>query len=146
MKIHSNLHPKCKDLQEVVTYDNRTTGVSSEKKFGLIYRKIPKISPGAYINFLTALFEGLIFGGVYIRRGLSTEENMRFKIDLAGLIFGSKFIVFALFYLVFRGQFSKYKPPRGLYLEGRFSGEVFALPVWGAYIWRGLFSEFYGAL
>ena len=23
---------------------------------------------------------------------------------------------------------------------------VFALPVWGAYIWRGLFSEFYGTL
>ena len=22
--------------------------------------------------------------------------------------------------------------------------EVFALPVWGAYKWRGLFSEFYG--
>jgi len=22
----------------------------------------------------------------------------------------------------------------------------FALPVWGAYIWRGLFSEFYGSI
>ena len=29
-------------------------------------------------------------------------------------------------------------------LEGRFNGVLFALPVWGAYIWRGLFSEFYG--
>ena len=29
-------------------------------------------------------------------------------------------------------------------MEGRFNGGVFALPVWGAYIWRGLFSEFYG--
>ena len=35
-------------------------------------------------------------------------------------------------------------------MEGRFNGVLFALPVWGAYIWRGraytwrgLFSEFY---
>ena len=45
-----------------------------------------------------------------------------------------------------RGQFSKYKPPGGFYLEGRFNGGFFALPVWGAYPWRGLFSEFYGIL
>ena len=31
-------------------------------------------------------------------------------------------------------------------MEGRFNGGFFALPVWGAYIWRGLFSEFYGIL
>ena len=37
-----------------------------------------------------------------------------------------------------------YKPPGGLYLEGRFNGGFFSLPVRGAYIWRGLFSEFYG--
>ena len=29
-------------------------------------------------------------------------------------------------------------------MEGRFNGRFFALPVWGAYIWRGLLSEFYG--
>ena len=39
---------------------------------------------------------------------------------------------------------SKCKPPGGLYLEERFNGGVFALRVWGAYIWRGLFSDFYG--
>ena len=59
------------------------------------YRKIAKISPGDYI-FQKALFEGLIFGGAYIRRGLSTEGNLRFKIDRASLIVGSKFTVFAL--------------------------------------------------
>ena len=32
----------------------------------------------------------------------------------------------------------------GLYLEGRFIGEFFALRVWETYIWRGLFSLFYG--
>ena len=67
---------------------------------------------------------------------------MRFKIDWASLIVGSKFTVFALFYFVFEGNFLK--PPGGLYLEGRFNGGFFALPVWGTYIWRGLFSEFYG--
>ena len=41
---------------------------------------------------------------------------------------------------------SKYKPPGGLYLEGRFKGGFFALRVWGAYIWRGSFSEFYGII
>ena len=61
----------------------------------LKYRKIPKIS----------LLEGLSFGGEYIRRGLSTEGNLRFKIDLTSLIVGSNFTVFALFYSVFEGSF-----------------------------------------
>ena len=30
-------------------------------------------------------------------------------------------------------------------MEGRFNGGFFALPVWGAYTWRGLFSEFYAS-
>ena len=94
------------------------------------------------LYFSKALFEGLIFGGAYIL----TEGNLRFKIDWASLIVGSKFTVFALFYFLFSGQFSKYKPPGGLYLEGRFNGGFFALPVWGGglILWRGLFSEFYG--
>ena len=37
-----------------------------------------------------------------------------------------------------------YKLPGGFYLEGRFNGGFLALPDWGAYTWRGLFSEFYG--
>ena len=37
-------------------------------------------------------------------------------------------------------------PLGGLYLERRFNGGFFALPVWEAYIWRGLFSEFYGII
>ena len=65
------------------------------------------------LYFSKALFEGLIFGGAYIRRGLSTEGNLRFKIDWASLIVGSEFTVFVLFYFVFEGNFSKYKPPGG---------------------------------
>ena len=36
---------------------------------------------------------------------------------------------------------AKYKPPGGLYLEGRFNGGFFTLRVRGAYIWRGLYTE-----
>ena len=63
---------------------------------------------------------------------------MRFKIDWASLIVGSKFTVFALFYFVFEG----------LYLEGRFNEQFLryrfgGLIFGGAHPWRGLFSEFY---
>ena len=74
---------------------------------------------------------------------------MRFKIDWASLIVGSKFTVFALFYFVFEGYFSSTSPQgayiwRGDLTEGflryRFGGLIFG----GAYTWRDVFSEFYG--
>ena len=71
---------------------------------------------------------------------------MRFKIDWAGLIVESKFIVFDLFYFVFEGNLPSTSPRGGLYLEVRFNGGFFALPVWGAYTWKGLFLEFYGKI
>ena len=46
----------------------------------LKYRKIPKISPGAYIfqrPFLKGLFlEGLIFGGAYLRREICVSKSI----------------------------------------------------------------------
>ena len=77
---------------------------------------------------------------------------MRFKIDWASLIVGSKFTVFALFYLVFEGNFPSTSPRvayiwRGNLTEGflcyQFGGLIFGA---GAFTWRGLFSEFYGNL
>ena len=69
------------------------------------YRKIPKIRPrGLY--FSKALFEELIFGGACVRRGLSMEVNLRFKIDWA-----------SLFYFVFEGNFPSISP-RGLIFGG----------------------------
>ena len=74
---------------------------------------------------------------------------MRFKIDWASLIAGSKFTVLVLFYFVFEGNFPSTSPRwayiwRGDLKEGflryRF-GELF---FGGAYTRRGLFSEFYG--
>ena len=91
------------------------------------------------LYFSKVLFERFIFGGAYVRSGLSMEGNLRFKIDWAGPIVERKFTVFALF----EGKFWKYKSPGGLYLEGRLNGGFFALRLWGAYFWRGLFSEFY---
>ena len=38
---------------------------------------------------------------------MSTEGNLRFKIDWANLLVGSKFTVFALFYFVFEGNFPR---------------------------------------
>ena len=62
------------------------------------YRKIPKISPGAYI------FQRLFL------RGLSTEENLRFKIDWASLIVESKFTVLLCFTLYLRVIFQVQVP------------------------------------
>ena len=63
-------------------------------------------------------------GRIIIWRGLSTEGNLRFKIDWASLIVGSKFTGFALFYFVSEGNFSSIGPRGG-----------------GAYIWRGDLTE-----
>ena len=45
------------------------------------------------------------------------EGNLRFKIDWASLIVGSKFIGFALFYFVFEGNF-QIQVPEGLIFGG----------------------------
>ena len=107
-------------------------------------RKIPKMSPGAYI-FHRPFLRGLFW------RGLSREGNLCFKIDWASLIFGSKFTVLALFYFVFEGIFPSTSPPGAYIWRGDLTEGFFALRVWGAYIWRGLymeglFLEFYGIL
>ena len=105
-----------------------SSGNSADK-----YRKITKISPGH------------IFPSPFLR-GLSTERKLRFRIDWASLIVGSKFTVFALFYFEFASNFPNTSPLgayiwRGDLTEGflryQFGG--------GGYIWRGLFSEFYGS-
>ena len=67
--------------------------------------------------FSKALFDGLIFGGAYIQRGLSIEGNLRFKINWASLMVGRNFTVFALFYFVFEGNF-QVQAPGGLIFGG----------------------------
>ena len=52
-------------------------------------------------------------------RGLSTGGNLRFKIDWASLIVGSKLTAFTLFYFVFEGNFPS-KSPGGLIHGGAY--------------------------
>ena len=66
-----------------------------------------------------------------------------FQNRLRQLVVERKFTILLCFTLYSRAN-SKYKPSGGVYSEGRFNGGFFALRFWGAYIWRGLFSEFYG--
>ena len=89
--------------------------------------------------------EGLLFGGAYLRREICISNSIGLALQMEGNL---PFLL--CFTLCFRA-ISKYKPAGGmkrwggggLYLEGRFNGGFFALRVWGTYIWRGLFSEFY---
>ena len=104
-----------------------------------IYRKIPKISPGAHIfqrPFLRGLFlKGLIFRGAYLRGEICVSKSigqaLQFEVNLPFLL---------CFSLYLRAIF-QVQAPRGLYLEGQFNGGFFALPVRGAYIWRGLYMK-----
>ena len=84
--------------KEIGTVD----GIKTEIKQ---YRKILKISPRAYI-----------FQRPFLR-GLSTEENLCFKIDWASFIVGRKFTSFLCFTVYLRA-ISKYKPPGELIFGG----------------------------
>ena len=61
------------------------------------------------------------------------EGILCFKIDWANLTVGRKFTVFALFYLVFEGNF-QVAAPGGLYMDGRFNGRFFCVTSLGTYI------------
>ena len=106
-------------------------------KINLKYRKIPKISPRAYIfqrPFLRGLFlEGPIFGGAYVRREICVIKSV--GLDCSG----KEIYHFCFVLLCIQGQIPSTSPPRGSYLEGRFDGGFFALRFWGL-----IFSEFYG--
>ena len=91
--------------------------------------------------------EGHIFGGAYLWRESSVSKSIGPVLQLKGNL------PFLLCFTLYLRAISKYKPPGGLYLEGRFNGGFFALRVCiaslgGLYleglIHEGLFSEFYG--
>ena len=71
---------------------------------------------------------------------------MRFKISWASLTIGSKFIVLALLYFVFEGNFPSTSPQEAYIWRGDLTGFFFCVTGLGAYTWRRLFSEFYGIL
>ena len=89
------------------------------------YRKIPKISPGAYIfqrPFLRGLFlEGLIFGGDCVRREICVSKSIGLACS------GKEICHFCFVLLCIREQIPCTSPPGGLYSEGRLNGGFFAL-------------------
>ena len=133
LRVFKRLRRKCNDICKQLDI------LETVSQPLLTYRKIPKINTGAYI-----------FQRPFLR-GLSTEGNLRFKLDKASLLVGSKLTIFSLFYVVFEGNFPSTSPWgayiwRGDLTEGflryRFGGLIFG----GAYTWRGLFSEFYSII
>ena len=69
---------------------------------------------------------------------------MRFKMDWASCIVGSKFTVIALFYFVFEGNYQRTSPQgayiwRGDLTEGFLRYRIGGLIFGGAYTSRGLF-------
>ena len=111
----------------------------------LCYRKIPKISPEAYI-FRRPFFEGLIFGEAYLWREICVSKSIGLAFQLEGNL------PFLLCFTLYLRAISKYKPlgrGRGgayiwrgdlteVFLRYEFEGLIFE----GAYTWRGLFAEF----
>ena len=91
--------------------------------FEIKYRKIPKISPGAYIfqrPFLRGLFlEGLIFGGAYLRREICVSKSIGLALKL------EVNLPFLLCVTLYLRAISKYKPPGGLYLEELIHGGTY---------------------
>ena len=91
---HRRSRPRSDEVRHLTSPPAPTwwTGLLPKIPVQVKYRKIPKISPGAYIfqrPFLRGLFlEGLINGGKFAfqnRLGLYLEGNLRLKIDWAKL-------------------------------------------------------------
>ena len=89
---------------------------SDDVTMGVTYRKIPKISPGAYIfqrPFLRGLFlEGVIFGGAYLRREICVSKSIGLALYLEGNL------LFLLCFTLYLRAISKYKPLGGLIFRG----------------------------
>ena len=79
--------------------------------------------------------EVLIFEGAYLWREICVSKSIGLALHL------EVNLPFLLCFTLYLRAISKYKPPGGLYLEGRFNGGFFALRVSGAYIWKGLYME-----
>ena len=98
------------------------------------YRKIPKISPGAYIfqrPLLRGLFlEGPIFGGAYVRRKICVSKSIGLACS------GKEIYHFCFVLLCIRGQIPSTSPPGDVYSEERFNGGFFCVTILG-----GLYLE-----
>ena len=91
----------------------------------MTYRKIPKISPGAYIfqrPFLRGLFlEGLIFGGAYLRREIcvSNSNGLAFYLEVN--------LPFLLCFTLYLRSIFQVQAPGGLIVGGAIERRVFCV-------------------
>ena len=103
------------------------------------YRKLPKLSPGAYIfqkPFLRGLFlEGLIFEGAYLRREICVSKSIGLalwvEVNLPFLL---------CFTLYLRANF-QVQAPGGLIFGGAIKRRVFCVTGLGDLYLEGLFFE-----
>ena len=80
--------------------------------------------------------EGLVFGGAYVRREICVSKPIGLACS------GKEIYHFCFVLLCIRGQIPSTSPPGGAYIRrGDLTEGFFALPYWGAYIWRGLYME-----
>ena len=82
--------------------------------------------------------EGLIFRGAYLQREICVSKSIGLALSLEANL------PFLPYFTLHLRAIDQVQAPGGLHLEGRFNGGFFALPDWEAYVWRGLFSAFYG--
>ena len=86
-RLRSKISENPETIQRVSVFMSRIASCGKkflpyiDRNFSNKYRKIPKISPGAYIfqrPFLRGLFlEGPIFGGAYLRREICVSKSIR---------------------------------------------------------------------
>ena len=77
--------------------------------------------------------EGLIFGGAYLRREICVSKSNGLALYL------EVNLPFLLCFTLYLRAIFQVQAPGGLYLEGRFKGGFFALPVWGGVIHEGAY-------
>ena len=84
--------------------------------------------------------EGPIFGGACVRREIYVSKSVGLPSS------GKEIYHFCFVLLCIRGQIPSTSPPGAYFRRGDLTEGFFALRFWGAYTWRGLFSEFYGIM
>ena len=100
------------------------------------YRKIPKISRGAYIfqrPFLRGLFlEGLIFGGAYLRREICVSKSIGLALQL------EVNLPFLLCFTLYLRAVFQVQAPGGLIFGGAIYRRVFCVTGLGGLYLEGL--------
>ena len=80
-----------------------------------------------------------MLGGAYLRREICVSKSIGLALYLEVTL------PFLLCFTLYLKAVFPSTIPRGAYIwNGDLTKGFFALPVWGAYSWRGLSSEFYG--